>query len=270
MKPELQDHIAVIRPAGLHLVHLRIGALPLLFRAEALDALHHDAAVPGAVKDRQMSGLRDLLPETPQIMVGALDVVRRCRGADLVASGIDRFGNALDSAALAAGIPALEGQHHRKTQTVHLIVQIAHLLLQLLEFLLIFFSRQGLREVHAGQHARAERRIVFLRLCLYGLLRLRAPGLGFFLRLQLRLFVIRCLLKGQGRRGQDLRRRVVTVRGFHDGPGRVGLIRTDQQPVVGVQPLVILLVLLPVPVGDAPLRDLVRLQLPEALRLLLL
>ena len=52
-----------------HLVDLPICMVPVLLGTEALDPLHHDSSVPGAVKDRDVSCLRHMIPESPEIVM---------------------------------------------------------------------------------------------------------------------------------------------------------------------------------------------------------
>ena len=54
---------------------------------------------------------------------------------DAVIARIERRGDALDGAALARGIPALEHDHHRDAPVVELHLQGAELVLFLLELL---------------------------------------------------------------------------------------------------------------------------------------
>ena len=74
----------------LELADLGIGALPFLFGREALDPFDQDAAVPAAVEDREPPGARQVTPESPEVVLGALFVGRRGDRNDLVRAGVER------------------------------------------------------------------------------------------------------------------------------------------------------------------------------------
>lgn len=65
MEPELQHHSPRMHQMGFHIVDLLIRPVPFLLRAEALDPLHHDPAVPGPVKNSHMAVLGETGPEPP-------------------------------------------------------------------------------------------------------------------------------------------------------------------------------------------------------------
>ena len=66
--PELENDRAVIGEFFFKLVDLAVGALPVVLAAVALDALDHDAAVPAAVEDGDVSGLGQARPEAPEVL----------------------------------------------------------------------------------------------------------------------------------------------------------------------------------------------------------
>ena len=153
MNPEFHDHRAKIRHVLFHLVDFLICPFPVRLTAEALDPLHHHAPVPGAVEDRNMPRFRHLPPETPQIMVYLLHIIRCRRRIDLVAAWIQVACQAPDRTAFSRRIPAFKADHHRNPQPVQLAVQHLQLFLQLIQTFLIFLACQRFRQIHAGKHA---------------------------------------------------------------------------------------------------------------------
>ena len=92
----------------LHIIDLLISAAPFRLRAKAFDPFHHHAAIPGAVENRDVSGLGNPRPEAPQIMMGFFQRTGRSRRADLIASGIQMAGKPADRPAFSSGVPSLE------------------------------------------------------------------------------------------------------------------------------------------------------------------
>ena len=80
VQPELHEHDAVIGELLLERVDLVVGALPLRWRRESLDALDQHAAVPAAVENRDHARARQMPPEAPEVVMGALFVGRRGDG----------------------------------------------------------------------------------------------------------------------------------------------------------------------------------------------
>src|SRR3989338_221641 len=107
-KPEFDQHDVVAYQLRLEVVDLAVGAHPVGFRAEALDALDQHTDIPGAVKNRQPAAPRDMPPETPQVGLGALLFGRGGNRDNVVLARIQRAGDAADRAALAGGIVAFE------------------------------------------------------------------------------------------------------------------------------------------------------------------
>ena len=107
----------------LKFVHLVVGALPVAFLAVALDALHHHAAVPGAVKDGEVAAAGQARPEAPEIVPGLFVRLRGGDGVHVKAPGVQRIGQAADVAALARGIPALIADDEGDALAVDDVVQ---------------------------------------------------------------------------------------------------------------------------------------------------
>ena len=124
---------------------------PLLLGCKALDTLYHHAAVPRAVKDSQMSVLGESLPETPQIMMCLLNIVWRCSRHNLVTSRIYSLCDSLDSATLAAGIPAFKSEHHRNALKIHLVMKYGKSALQILFLFLVLLVSDRFAQIYTGQ-----------------------------------------------------------------------------------------------------------------------
>ena len=130
-----------------HLVDLPVGMMPVCLGAESLDPLHHDSSVPGPVEDRDMSGLRHIVPESPEIVVGFFQVIRGCRRADLVTSRVEVACQTLDRAAFSSRIPSLESQYHRDPQTIEFPVERLQAFLELCQFFPVLCLLEALRKI---------------------------------------------------------------------------------------------------------------------------
>src|SRR5258706_4062586 len=71
-QPELCDHRAGLDQLLLEGVDLGEGPLPVLGRAETLDPLDQDPAMPAAVVNGDVALARQRAPEAPQVRVGPL------------------------------------------------------------------------------------------------------------------------------------------------------------------------------------------------------
>ena len=65
LQPEFAYHRTVFRPLGFHLVDLGIGPPPFILRCKAFDTFYHDPAVPGTVKNGDLSLFGKACPKTP-------------------------------------------------------------------------------------------------------------------------------------------------------------------------------------------------------------
>ncbi len=79
-----------------------------LLGGEALHPLDQHAAVPGAVEDRDLPALRQAPPEAVEVVARLVLALRGADGIDDVAARIEFLGDALDGAAFAGRVPALE------------------------------------------------------------------------------------------------------------------------------------------------------------------
>ena len=139
MHPELDHDSAPIRQFLLKLIDLIVCALPIVLTAETFQPLHHHAAVPRAIKDCKMPGLRQTHPETPQMMTAFL-IRLRTRDRDyLVSARIKRRCQTLDITTFAGSIPSLVSNNNRNVMPIRLIVQIVEPLLQSFQLLLVLF-----------------------------------------------------------------------------------------------------------------------------------
>ena len=137
MHPELDHDSAPIRQFLLKLIDLIVCALPIVLTAETFQPLHHHAAVPRAIKDCKMPGLRQTHPETPQMMTAFLIRLRTRDRNHLVSARIKCRRQPLNIAAFTCCIPALVGNNNRNVMPIRLIVQIVEPRLQLLQLLLV-------------------------------------------------------------------------------------------------------------------------------------
>ena len=112
----IQNLISIMPSAAsvrLELVDLVVGARPLRLGGELLDALDEHAPVPRAVEHRHAAPARERGPEAPQEVVALLVVGRRRELHDAHVARVERGDEALDRAALAARVPALEERRTR-------------------------------------------------------------------------------------------------------------------------------------------------------------
>ena len=97
-----------------HPLELGRGAQPLLVllrSAEPEHALDAAAVVPGAIEDHDLAGGRQVRDVALEVPLRLLAVRRRGQRDDGRAARVQRLGQALDRAALAGGVAALEDQH---------------------------------------------------------------------------------------------------------------------------------------------------------------
>ena len=139
-------------PLRLHILDFIVGTLPFLRLCKALYALHHDASIPGAVKNSDIARRRQMKPKAPLIMELLLDHVRRCHGVYSKAQRVKRSRQTADSTALACCIPALKADDYRYLLLEHFNLQLRQLLLVLIELLLIFLLRQHLIRINLAQN----------------------------------------------------------------------------------------------------------------------
>ena len=107
-EPELEEPDAAADHHALELGSLAHELEILVRRAEAHDVLDAAAVVPGAVEENDFALGGKVLDVTLEIPLAALGVGRLGQRDDLGAARIEIFGEALDGAALAGGVAALE------------------------------------------------------------------------------------------------------------------------------------------------------------------
>ncbi len=66
LNPEFDEERAAVLEIGFKFVDFPIGAFPVRLAAEALNPLHEDAAIPGAIEDCNVAALREPLIEAPE------------------------------------------------------------------------------------------------------------------------------------------------------------------------------------------------------------
>ena len=220
----------------LEIVDLRIGAQPVGFGTEALDALDQDAAVPGAVEDRHPAVARNVPPETPQIGLRALFLGRRGHRDDLVIARVHRRGDAADGAALAGRIGTFEGADQRTALEARVAHQFRQLALPARQLLVVVLLAQPLLQVEFREQVAAVDVHPHRRRHRRGQL----AGVGQALADRLE---------------QDLarhQRTVAVILALDDDPRRPRRVGHAQDVAGDILQFVVGLQTLPVPAGDAP------------------
>ena len=124
--------------ADEHALELRAGAhelLVLLLGAEPHDALDAGAVVPGAVEQDDLAGGGQVGDVALEVPLRALALGRGGQGGDPPAARARALGDALDHAALAGGVAALEEDDDLEALGLHVLLQEDELALQQLELL---------------------------------------------------------------------------------------------------------------------------------------
>src|SRR5579883_416438 len=137
MHEQLDEAHAGVGQRVLELVDLAVGALPFRRGAETLDPLDQHTAIPGAVEDRPVCRRRDALPEAPQEMAALLLGGRRADAPDLGRARFQAEHDALDQAAFAGGIPAVDADDDAAAGAQMVNLQVEELVLQLLQPMLV-------------------------------------------------------------------------------------------------------------------------------------
>ena len=126
----------------LEVVDLAIGPQPIGVRSEALDALHENPSVPGAVEDGKVARARQMTPEPPEVGARLLLVGRRRDGNDPVEAGVERRHHPPDRPALSGRVDPLENQDHGPVLHLPVPRQQVEPSLEALERLAVFPARQ--------------------------------------------------------------------------------------------------------------------------------
>ena len=98
--------------------------------AEAHDALDAGAVVPGAVEQHDLAAGRQMRDVALEIPLRALALGRRGQRHDAADARIEPLGDALDRAALAGGVAALEDHDDLQLLVLHPVLQLHQLVLQ--------------------------------------------------------------------------------------------------------------------------------------------
>src|SRR5690606_40253700 len=98
-EPKLEQQDVAFGQLLFELIDFFVGTLPFKRFGEFLDALDQDTAIPGAVKDGDMSACRQSTPETPQIGPRPLFVGGSGNGHGTILPRIQGMGDAPYSAA---------------------------------------------------------------------------------------------------------------------------------------------------------------------------
>jgi hypothetical protein len=96
----------------------------LIVAAESHHALDAGAVVPAAVEQHDLAGGRQVRDVTLEIPLGALAVVGRRQRRHPAHARVQALRDALDDAALAGGIAALEQDHHLVPGVHHPVLQL--------------------------------------------------------------------------------------------------------------------------------------------------
>ena len=131
MNQDLDDAHAVVGQLVFELVDLVIGPLPGGDAAQTLYSLDQHATVPGAIEDRPIARRRQPLPEAPQVVAALLLGRRRTDAPDMRRFRLEAGDDALDEAALAGGIPAVEADQHPAAGAHMVDLQVEQAVLQL-------------------------------------------------------------------------------------------------------------------------------------------
>ena len=121
----------------LELVDLAIRALPFALMAEMLHALDEDASVVAAIEHGHVAGARQVPPEAPEIMMRLLVALRRGISVHGEPARIEHFGDALDRATFAGGVPAFKHAQQRDPVPEYLEFQLTKPELRFTDLVLI-------------------------------------------------------------------------------------------------------------------------------------
>ena len=123
LNPEFDDHSSPVGQFFLKFVHFIVRTFPVVFAAESFQTFHHDTAIPGAVKNCDMTVLWKSRPETPQIMAGFFVWFRAGDRMHLVSAWIKCTCDSLDISTLAGSIPSFVCDDHRDPFAVETVME---------------------------------------------------------------------------------------------------------------------------------------------------
>ena len=118
LHPEFDDDCTPVFEFLFKFIHFIVGTFPVILTAEAFETFYHDPAVPGSVKDCDMTVLGQSCPETPQIMSCLLVGFRACNRMYFITAGVKSFRNTFDVSAFSRCIPAFIGDDDRNPFSV--------------------------------------------------------------------------------------------------------------------------------------------------------
>ena len=139
-----------------------------LLGAVAHDPLDAGAVVPAAVEDQHLAGGGQLLDVALHVELGLLPVGRRRQRDDAEHPRADPLGQALDHAALAGGVAALEDDDDAGAARLHPGLQVRDLDLQPGELLLVGLVARLLRVGGSGRGRRLARPLPSCASCSWG------------------------------------------------------------------------------------------------------
>src|SRR5439155_6563955 len=148
-EPVLDEVDAVLDEHALEHGALDEEALVLLFGAEPHHPFHAGPVVPAAVEQNDLAALGKVGDVALEVPLGLLALVRRRQGGQAARPGAEVVADALDDAALAGGVAALEHDGHPLLLLPDPFLQLDELDLEAFELLLV----NGLRQLRAGAHS---------------------------------------------------------------------------------------------------------------------
>src|SRR3989338_8922485 len=229
-KPEFDHHDLVPHQLRLEVVDLAVGAHPVGFRAESLNAFDQYTAIPGTVEYRYPAATRNVPPETPQVGLCPFFLGGGGNLDNVVIARIQRAGDAADRAAFSGSIIAFE--HRNYGDVLELVAarqqrELALVFLQLgLKILLVNFLAevQRLQDIQLVDRRQRWRR-GNLRCFLAGFIQALADG-----------------VKNNLAHGQAA---VARVKALNDGPRRLGRAGVADHAFIHGLEFVVQLVMLP-------------------------
>ena len=165
-EPVFDQYDAGAHQHALEFRHRAEELLDVLFGAKPHDPLDAGAVVPAAVEQHDFAAGRQMRDVALEIPLRALALARRRQRRDATDPRIEPLGDALDDAALAGGIPALENHHHLELVVLHPALQFHQFALQAEQLLEIDLPVDALLDGVAGEFAgqRVETIVVDLKL----------------------------------------------------------------------------------------------------------
>ena len=146
-EPVLEQQDAVLDQQPFEDRALVEEAAVLLGRAEAEHVLDAGAVVPAAVEQDELAARRQVLDVALEVPLLALAFGRTRQRDDAGDARVEVLGDALDRAALARGVPALEDHHDAASRRARPLLNLHELRLEPHQLLLIGGTRHPRRRV---------------------------------------------------------------------------------------------------------------------------